>query len=123
MPARVRFCVLSGHLAACEMQGAARGRGGQVGAPPGIPRPAPVPPVEVPKEEFNFEEALKRFNKEELLKVGVAPCCPSIVCHSNYFYPHPQTPKSHRRAIIPVFCTELEHRSPRDAHGALWYVV
>ena len=45
--------------------------------PPGQPRPAGPPgappaagTMPVPKEDFDFEQALKKFNKQEIVKVG-----------------------------------------------------
>lgn len=45
-------------------QGRGRGRG-----PPG-PRPPVAPAVPVPKEDYDFEEQNKKFNKDEIYKVG-----------------------------------------------------
>lgn len=45
---------------------AVRGRGGRGAGRVGPPQP--VPEVSIPKEEFNFEEALKKFNKDQLSK-------------------------------------------------------
>ena len=50
------------------------GRGGA--GPPGGGRgrgraPPRAPPVSVPNEDFNFEEMMKKFNKQALLKVGM----------------------------------------------------
>lgn len=45
--------------------GGSRGRGGGWGGPAAGGRPA----VPVPKEDFNFEEALSKFDKEKALEV------------------------------------------------------
>lgn len=51
------------------------GRGGPGAGPPGGGRgrgraPPRAPPVSVPSEDFDFEEMMKKFNKQSLLKVG-----------------------------------------------------
>lgn len=50
------------------------GRGGAGSGPPGGGRgrgraPPRAPPVSVPNEDFDFEEMMKKFNKQALLKV------------------------------------------------------
>ncbi|KAL4421803.1 hypothetical protein ABPG77_009609 [Micractinium sp. CCAP 211/92] len=56
-------------------------RGGQQQQQQQIPR---APPVEVPKEEFNFEEALKKFNKEALEKEAEGEHVPVAPVQSSY---------------------------------------
>ena len=49
------------------------GRGGPPGAGGGRGRgraPPRAPPVSVPNEDFDFEEMMKKFNKQAALKVG-----------------------------------------------------
>lgn len=46
-----------------------QGRGGQGGPAPGRGPPAPKPPpLPVPQEDFDFDEGLKKFNKEDIAK-------------------------------------------------------
>ena len=53
--------------------GAGRGRGR---APPR------APPVTVPNEDFNFEEMMKKFNKQAITQVS--PFCQFPMLHGNY---------------------------------------
>ena len=63
------------------------GRGGAPGAGGGRGRgraPPRAPPVTVPNEDFDFEEMMKKFNKQAALKVGLivlvtmSACCADL---------------------------------------------
>ena len=65
------------------------GRGGAPGAGAGRGRgraPPRAPPVTVPNEDFDFEEMMKKFNKQAAVKVGFrSGCFPT--CNA-YVYPY-----------------------------------
>ena len=60
------------------------GRGGPPGAGGGrgrgraLPR---APPVTVPNEDFDFEEMMKKFNKQAAVKVGLTVHTATCRCH------------------------------------------
>lgn len=59
--------------------GQPRGRGGRSRGPPrerGGRRDGPQKPVEVPQEDFDFESANAKFNKQELVKEAIATGSP-----------------------------------------------
>ena len=67
--------------------GRAGGRGGQ--GPPPQPR---APPVPVPREDFNFEEAFQKFKKEACPPFN---CFPNAIISASY---------SHNKHTVPEDC-------------------
>lgn len=58
------------------MRGRGRGRGAGTGAPRGGRRDSQQKVVDVPKEDYDFERANAKFNKQELVKEAIASGSP-----------------------------------------------